>query len=128
MSQKNKEIVEKVNKAFSEGNTEGFLELCAEDVVWNMEGEKKTTGVKEIREWMSQMDGMEPPKFTVDKLIAEGDSVVCYGTMSMKGEDGKPSDYSYCDAYAFKGDKITELRSFVVKHKTEGELRQQAAG
>lgn len=127
MSQKNKEIVEKINKAFTEGNTEGFLEHCANDVVWNMEGEKKTTGVAEIREWMSQMDGMEPPKFTVDKLIAEGDSVVCYGTMSMKGEDGKPGNYSYCDAYTFKGDKISELRSFVVKHKTEGESSSKAS-
>lgn len=128
MSQKNKEIVEKVNAAFTAGNTEGFLEHCADDVVWTMEGEKTTTGVAEIREWMSQMEGMEPPKFTVDKTIAEGDSVACYGVMTMKGEDGQEGKYSYCDAYTFAGDKIKELRSFVVKHKTEGELSEKAAG
>jgi len=128
MSQKNKEIVEKVNAAFTKGNSEGFLEHCADDVVWTMEGEKTTNGIAEIREWMKQMDGMEPPKFTVDRLIAEGDYVVCYGEMTMKGEDGKEGKYSYCDAYTFKGDKIKELRSFVVKHKTEGERSQKAVG
>lgn len=127
MSKKNKEIIEKVNKAFIEGNTEGFLEHCADDVSWTMEGEKTTIGVADIRAWMSQMDGMEPPKFTVDRLIAEGDDVICYGTMSMKGEDGKPADYSYCDAYTFKGDKIATMRSFVVKHKIEGEQSKKAA-
>ncbi|HEX6280123.1 MAG TPA: nuclear transport factor 2 family protein [Pyrinomonadaceae bacterium] len=119
MSESNKKIVEKVNAAFTEGNTEGFLSYCADDVVWKMEGEKTTNGIAEIREWMKQMDGMEPPKFTVDKTIAEGESVVCYGEMSMKGEDGKEGNYSYCDAYTFAGDKIKELRSFVVKHKSE---------
>lgn len=127
MSKRNKEIVEKVNASFTEGNTEGFLSHCAEDVVWTMEGEKSTKGVDEIRKWMSQMDGMEPPKFTVDKMIAEDDAVVCYGTMSMKGEDGKEGKYSYCDAYTFAGDKIQELRSFVVKHQSADKRSSTAA-
>lgn len=127
MSQKNKEIVEKVNASFTEGKSEGFLDHCADDVVWTMEGEKTTNGKAEIRAWMSQMEGMEPPKFTVDKIIAEGDAVVCYGVMSMKGEDGVEGNYSYCDAYTFAGDKIKELRSFIVKHKTEGETSEKAA-
>lgn len=128
MSEKNKEIVKKVNASFAEGNTDGFLDHCAEDIVWTMVGEKTTSGKKAIREWMSQMEGMEPPAFTVDKMLAEGDSVVCYGDMTMKGEDGVEGSYSYCDVYGFTGDKIADLRSFVVKHKTEGELSEKAAG
>ena len=128
MSQKNKEIVEKVNEAFQKGNTEGFLEHCADNVVWTMEGEKTTNGIAEIREWMSQMEGSEPPKFTVDKMIADGDSVACFGEMSMKQPPEAAGDYSYCDLYTFANDKIKELRSFVVKHKSEGELSEKAAG
>jgi ketosteroid isomerase-like protein len=124
---KNKEIVKKVNASFTAGNTDGFLEHCADNVVWNMVGEKETKGKTAIKEWMSQMEGMEPPKFTVDKIIAEGDSVVCYGDMTMKGEDGKEGKYSYVDAYQFSGDKIAELQSFVVKHKTEEESKKKAA-
>ena len=128
MSEKNKEIVEKINQAFTKGNTEGFLEHCADDVVWTMEGEKTTSGKAEIREWMSQMEGSEPPKFTVDKTIAEGDTVACFGEMSMNQPPEAAGDYSYCDVYTFSGDKVKELRSFVVKHKTEGELSEKAAG
>ena len=127
MSSENKRIVEKINKAFSDGNTEGFLEMCHEDVVWNMVGEKSTESKSAIREWMSSMEGMEPPKFTVDKMIAEGDSVVCYGGMRMKGEDGIEGDYSYCDVYEFAGGKVKQLQSFVVKHKTEGKSSGSAA-
>lgn len=127
MSEKNKEIVKKVNASFADGKTEGFLDQCADDVVWTMIGEKTTTGKAAIREWMSSMEGTEPPKFSVDKIVAEGDSVVCYGDMTMKGEGGMEGKYSYCDVYRFSGDKIADLLSFVVKHKTEGETNKTAS-
>lgn len=122
-----KEIVEKINSAFTENNTEGFLEHCTDKVVWTMVGEKTNNGKKAIREWMGQMEGMEPPKFTVDRMIAEADSVACFGDMTMKGEDGVEGKYSYCDVYRFDGDKVAELQSFVVKHKTEAERSGTAA-
>jgi ketosteroid isomerase-like protein len=114
MSPKNKEIVEKVNASFAEGRVEGFLSHCADDVVWTMVGNKTTRGKKAIREWMASMD-MEPPKFTVDNIIADGDFVTAYGEMTMKEKDGKVAPYSYCDIYRFRGDKIVELSSFVIK-------------
>ena len=127
MSQENKRIVEEINNAFIEGNTEGFLKHCADDAKWVMEGGATTTGVSAIREFMSQMEGHEPPKFTVNKLIGEGDSVICYGEMTMEGPAEHAGKYSYCDAYTFANGKVTELRSFVVKHKTEGEKSGSAA-
>lgn len=127
MATDKKEIVEKINASFTNDNVEGFLEYCDENVVWTMVGEKTTNGKKAIREWMSQMKGMEPPKFTVDKMIADGDSVACYGDMPMKDEDGVEGKYSYCDIYGFTGDKVATLRSFVVKHKTEEESKKKAA-
>ena len=89
MSTKNKQIVEKINDSFAKGNTEGFLENCADNVVWRMIGDKTFTGKNAIREFMASMEGTEPPKFTVDNTIAEGDSVVSYGDMTMT-EKGKP--------------------------------------
>ena len=126
MGETNKQIVEKINKAFADNDPEGFLSYCADNVVWTMVGEKTTNGKTAIREWMAQMKDMEPPKFTVDQLIAEGDSVACCGDMSMKDKEGKLGKYSYCDVYRFSNGKITELRSFVVEHKTEGEKTGRA--
>ena len=115
MSKENKEIVEKINASFAEGDTEGFLSYCAEDIKWTMFGERSVEGKAEIREWMSSMEGMEPPKFTVDNLLADGDSVAASGNMTMKDKEGKTVPYAYCDIYRFSGDKIVELNSFVIK-------------
>ena len=127
MSRENKQIVEQINKAFMEGRTEGFLEHCAEDVVWVMEGDQTTNGKSAIREFMSQMEGAAPPKFTVDRVIADDDVVACYGQMSMDIPPEAAGTYSYCDVYTFASGKVKELRSFVVKHKTEGEKSGSAA-
>ncbi len=111
MSTKNKEIVEKVNASFAAGGIEGFLSACADDVVWTMVGNKTTKGKKAIREWMASMD-MEPPKFTVDNIIAEGDFVTVHGGMTMKDKEGKTGSYEYCDIYQFpwrKDRRITFL-------------------
>jgi len=117
MSAKSKEIVEKVNAAFAENNLEGFLSFCADDVKWTMVGEKVVRGKDAIRQWLASMN-MEPPKFTVENIIAEGDLVAAHGDMTMKDKDGNAVPYSYCDIYRFRGEKIVELRSFVIK--TEG--------
>jgi ketosteroid isomerase-like protein len=126
MSTENEKIVKQINDSFLAGSTDKFLEFCTEDVTWTMVGEKANKGKAAIREWMKQMPDMGPPQFTVDKMISDDNSVVCYGDMKMKGESGAEEEYSYCDIYEFSGDKVSELRSFVVKHKPEGE-KQQAA-
>ena len=115
MSDENKQIVEKINTSFAEGDTEGFLSYCAENIKWTMFGEKSVEGKSAVREWMSSMEGMEPPKFTVDNLIADGDFVVSSGNMTMKDKEGKTAPYAYCDIYRLSGGKIAELRSFVIK-------------
>jgi uncharacterized protein (TIGR02246 family) len=118
MAGKNKEIVEKVNAAFAEGSVEGFLSFCADDVVWTMVGDTTVKGKDAIRQWMASMD-MEPPQFTVATVIAEGDFVMVHGDMTMKDKDGQVVSYAYCDIYRFRGDKIVELRAFVIQTETK---------
>ena len=120
MSATNKQIVEEVNASFAEGGVEGFLSHCAEDVVWTIVGNKTTRGKNAIREWMASMK-IEPPKFTVDNIIADGDFVTAYGDMTMKEKDGKTVPYAYCDIYRFRDGKIAELNSFVIKTEAKAE-------
>jgi uncharacterized protein len=127
MSARNKEIIEKVNAAFEENKPEVFLDFCTDDIKWEMAGDDVRTGKDSIREFMASMgDDMQPPKINVTAIIAEGDSAACYGDMTMN-EKGTENSYSYCDIYRFSGDKIAELRSFVVKHKTEGDTEKAAS-
>jgi ketosteroid isomerase-like protein len=111
---KNKEIVEKVNASFAKGGVEGFLSFCADDVVWTVVGNEIKKGKQAIREWLTWME-TEPPKFTVDNIIGEGDFVTAYGDMTMKEKDGKSVPYAFCDIYRFRNGKIVELSSFVIK-------------
>ena len=116
MSARPKEIVQKVNAAFDRGDVEGFLSCCADDVVWTMVGDKTVKGKRAIREWMGSMP-VEPPKFTVDAVFGDGDLATAFGDMTMKEKDGSVGPYSYCDVYRFKGDKIVELKSYVIQKK-----------
>ena len=119
MSERNKEIIARVNAAFAEANTEKFLSLCDDNVKWTMVGDTTVQGKDAIRKWMASMPS-EPPQFTVDNVIAEGDFVTAYGDMTMKEKDGTPGSYSYCDLYRVRGDKIVELSSFVIKTEPKG--------
>lgn len=127
MSQDLKEIVKKINDSFTQNNIEGFLEHSDENIVWRMAGDKSYTGKQSVRDFVAQMEGHEPPQFTTDILVAEGNTVVCSGEMTMKEKDGAVGHYSYCDIYTFKGDKVAELSSFVVKAKSEAEDQPEAS-
>ena len=71
-------------------------------------------GKDAIREWMGSMP-MQPPKFTVNDVIAEGDFAMAHGNMKMDENGQKAVPYSYCDIYHFRGNEIDQLRSFVIK-------------
>jgi uncharacterized protein len=114
MSNNNKAILESANAAIAEGNNEGFLSFCADDMKWTFVGDKTLKGKEAVRQWMATTY-VEPPKFRVANLIAEGDFVTALGDITIKDEDGKAADYSYCDVWRFRGSKIIELRAFVIK-------------
>ena len=114
MSTRNKEIIGKVNDSFAQGDTKGFLTHCTDDVVWNMVGDTTVKGKQAILDWMRSMPG-DLPKFTVDRVAADGDTVMATGDMTMPEENGSLGRYSYCDVYRFQGDKIAELKAFVIK-------------
>jgi uncharacterized protein len=114
MSEKNKAILEKGNAAIAEGNNEGLLSFCTDDTEWAFVGDKTLKGKEAVRQYMAATY-IEPPKFTVTNLIAEGDFVMALGDITLKDEDGKAVHHSYCDVWRFRGDKIVELRAFVIK-------------
>jgi len=114
MSANIKQIIEEINDSFMKGNTEGFLEHCADDVVWRMVGDKSITGKDAIREFMASTGG-ELPDFTIEKVIADGNSAVSYGNMTMKNKDGATVPYAWCDVYTFRDGTIATMDSYVIK-------------
>lgn len=113
MNLNNKAILQKANTAITEGDNEGFLSFCTDDTEWTFVGDKILRGKEAVRQYMA-MAYVEPPKFRVENLIAEGEFVTAVGKISMKDENGKMVDYSYCDVWRFRDGKMAELKAFVI--------------
>ncbi|MCU7619342.1 nuclear transport factor 2 family protein [Chryseobacterium sp. PBS4-4] len=110
----NKTILKQANAAVTEGDYETFLTYCSEDTKWNFVGDQELIGKAEVRKYMKTAY-IEPPEFMVGHLIAEGDFVTAVGKISLKTEDGKWKEYSYCDIWKFKDGKMSELTAFVIE-------------
>ncbi|MEI2582630.1 nuclear transport factor 2 family protein [Scytonema sp. PRP1] len=93
---------------------------------WTFVGDKTLKGKEAVRQWMATTY-IEPPNFMVANLIAEGDFVTALGDITMKDEDGKAAHYSYCDIWRFRGDKMVELRAFVIKTEVKDETSGSSA-
>ena len=126
MQESNKEIVRKVNQGFLDANIDSILEHFADDITWNMIGHRSASGKDDIRAWLGDMKECEPPKFTEDILIAEGDTAICSGDMTMTDKEGATSEWSYCDIYRFSDGKITELRSFLTRTDQSADEKRSA--
>lgn len=113
MNLNHKAILEKANAAITTGDYEGFLSFCTEDTQWAFIGDRVLRGKQAVREYMATTY-LEPPKFIVENLIAEGEFVTAVGKISMKNEKGKMTNYSYCDVWRFRDGKMAELKAFVV--------------
>ena len=110
-----KEIIQRINQGFAENNLEKVLSFCTEDFTWTMVGDTTARGKDAIRKWMASMNP-EPPQFTIDNTVAEGDFVITRGDMTMQQKkDGPSIPYAFCDIYRFDGDKVAELTAFVIR-------------
>jgi ketosteroid isomerase-like protein len=110
-----KEIVQRINEAFAENNLEKVLSFCTDDFTWTMVGDTTVKGKDSIRKWMASMNP-EPPTFTIQQTVAEGDAVITRGDMLMQERKNGPSiPYSFCDVYRFQGDKVADLTAFVIR-------------
>ena len=115
MAVNRKEIVERINQSFAENNFEKVLSFCTDDITWTMVGDTTKKGKDVIRQWMASMDP-QPPRLTIRQTIAEGDSVVARGDMTIQEKKNGPSiPYSFCDIYRFAGDKVAELTAFMIR-------------
>ena len=114
MNLSNKEVLLKANEAVTNGDNEGFLAFCTDDVVWTFIGDQTLQGKEAVRQYMAATY-LEPPKFLVENLIADGDFVAATGKISMRDDEGKTIDYSYCDVWRFRDGKMAELQAFVIE-------------
>jgi uncharacterized protein len=113
MAKDHKEILLQGNAAISAGDHEGFLSLCTEDTRWEFMGDQILQGKQAVRDYM-RYAYTEPPVFSVEQMISEGDWLTVLGEITLTDKDGKATRYSYCDVWRFEEGKMAELKAFVV--------------
>ena len=116
-TENNKRILEMANAAVSQGDNEGFLSFCTDNTQWTFVGEQTLNGKAAVREYMKKAY-LEPPKFIVEHLIAEGDFVTAVGTIRIKDEQGNSYNYAYCDVWKLFNGKLHELKAFVITNES----------
>jgi ketosteroid isomerase-like protein len=114
MSAARKTVLEQANAAITKGDHEGFLKHCTESTQWHFIGDRTLSGKDMVRQYMAETY-KSPPKFEVKQLIAEGDFVVAMGEITSEDDEGNEVVNAYCDVWRFEGDKMAELRAFVVR-------------
>jgi ketosteroid isomerase-like protein len=114
MTDENKAVLKRANAEVAKGNNEGFLAHCTDDVVWEFVGEQTLKGKAAVRQYMNETY-VEPPRFVITQLIAEGDFVTALGDITLKGKDGADVRYAYCDVWRLRDGRLAELQAFVVE-------------
>lgn len=113
MFESHKAILKKANALIAKGDNEGFLAFCTDDTVWTYVGGETLRGKEAVRQFLKTSS--EPPQFTVDRLIEDGDFLTALGDIAMKDEAGAWVPHTYCDVWRFHGGKMAELQAFVIK-------------
>ena len=114
MSETNKTVLQQANAAVRAGDHEGLLAQCTDDVEWTFVGERTLKGKEAVRRYVNATY-LRPPRFTVDRLIAEGDFVTAVGDIAIEGAAGRVTRSAYCDVWRLRDGKLAELLAFVVE-------------
>jgi ketosteroid isomerase-like protein len=109
-----KAILQAANAAIANGDIEGFLKYCTDDIEWTMIGDVTVHGKAAVRAWMHETY-VHPPKFTVTNMIAEGELLAVYGDITVTDANGKPTHYDYCDVWRFRDGQLAVLRAYAVQ-------------
>ncbi|MCJ8155682.1 nuclear transport factor 2 family protein [Chryseobacterium sp. SSA4.19] len=119
----NAALLHEANEFVKQGKYENFLAYCKEDTRWVFIGERVLSGKEELRAYMKEVY-WEPPVFTVDRTIEEGDFVTVTGEIRLTSKIGKYNYYDYCDVWRFNNGKIAELKAYVIEKKISTEKSQ----
>lgn len=106
-----------ISEEFSKGNFEFSFIFLAEDILWNLVGDKVLKGkdsvidfCKKTAEYFKQVDTI----FSTNNIIADDDFVAIDGTAIFTNSDNKSTHVSSCDIYRFKEGLLTEITSYCI--------------
>ena len=129
--QQNIEIVKRGYEAFGQGDINGLLALCAENVEWVTPGpaEMPTAGIRrgheQVGKFFTALDELfEIERFEPKQFIAQGEQVVVLGDDTAKVKaTGKVLTEAWAHAFTIRDGKIVAFREYIDTAEVVAELR-----
>jgi uncharacterized protein len=113
MERTNSQLKIQISETFAIGNLEFAQRHFADDISWNILGEKTIAGKEQILE-VSKMIHLENfPVIEIKNIVAEGDYVIIESTGKATTKNGKPYNQTYCDVFKFAGEKLKEVTTYL---------------
>jgi uncharacterized protein len=103
----------KISEEFAKGNLEFSGAYLAEDIKWNIIGEKPIIGKDQVLEVSKMLQLESYPVITIKNIVAEGHCVVLESTGEAKTKKGKPYNQTYCDVFKFNEEKLIEITTYL---------------
>ncbi len=117
--EENKNLVRSFYEAGNRGDMETCFGLIADDIVWTNMGSTRLSGT--YRGKQALMEQLLGPLFgslkagittSVERLVAEGDTVVALTSGSAETTDGRSYDNRYCQVIRIRDGKFVEVREY----------------
>lgn len=114
------EVVKDVYARFAEGDLEGFLGLCADDIEWVVNGPphlekcKAFRGRGGVQEFLDLLAAWEFSAFAPREFIVDGQTVVVLGEET--GTDkasGMPFRNRWAHVFNIEGERVLRFREFL---------------
>ncbi|WP_461177992.1 nuclear transport factor 2 family protein [Virgibacillus ainsalahensis] len=110
-----KKLLQEFNIAFVKNDTDFIINHIADDINWNMIGDKMIHGNKQFNDMMKQMEDRKINEIHIKNIITHGKTAAVNGSLDVEGM----GNYDFCDIYNFssagKNSKIKEITSYIIK-------------
>lgn len=110
----NAAILHEANEFVKQGKYENFLAYCTGGTKWFFVGDQTLSGKEEVRKYMKEFY-LEPPVFSVDTTVEQGNHVIVTGQITLKNKDGKYYHNDYCDVWLFENGRMSGVKAYVIE-------------
>lgn len=101
------EFLKQFNIAFAQGNVAILTESVTDEIVWNIMGDRKISGIKDFTDALEKMKSEKVKELILEQILSHGKEGAANGIIKM--ENGKT--YAFSDFYVFKGAKGEEIKA-----------------
>ena len=107
-------VVDRYRDGFRAGDHELILGCLTGDVTWDIVGHATSTGKAEFEALIDGPTGATLPRLVVECEVEGDDVIVVFGAGELEEADGIRHTFRFADSFAFRGDLVAGVVSYVV--------------